>query len=472
MRAYFGCNCFQTAQWHEDGGGGGLHLAKAALAERDFAGRSRQSAAGRGETRAAARSRGRAASGPSPHWAQMNWKFPTKGASALGQERAVVVGLEVGGKVADAGTAWTTMADVFVSYSSEDRPAAQAIAQALSGRGRSVWWDRSIRAGEDFFDVIEHQLDAAKCVVVLWSHASVSSRWVRAEATEALEKGKLIPLLISDCQPPLFFRQLQLLAVDPFGHLDIDAAVDALDREVAMHLGTREDFDRLPVLPVRKVQASLRPTEARAATPQASVEDIVRSFLEGASLQVDRDELGDLDVLFRKIGELVHASIEGAGNFLRTQVYFKRELRIENTVIAARSNNPLKFVSDYQDLARVLLLQRSAAFMDGPAAVREAMQEAQNSYLAHFNAMRSSVLEAFDDLLQAQQARVSDASAWWPWSEVRRLRANLAEQVEAVAALRKAFSDGDGSIPDAYTRAYVEQMRGMREEREERARRS
>src|SRR5262245_36339247 len=108
------------------------------------------------------------------------------------------------------------MADVFLSYSSEDRPAAQAIAQALPARGRSVWWDRSIRAGEDFFDVIERQLDSAKCVVVLWSKASVASRWVRAEATEALKQGKLIPLLVNECRPPLVFRQIQLLSVDPF----------------------------------------------------------------------------------------------------------------------------------------------------------------------------------------------------------------------------------------------------------------
>jgi hypothetical protein len=359
------------------------------------------------------------------------------------------------------------MADVFVSYSSEDRPTAQRIAQALSARGRSVWWDRSIRAGEDFFDVIEHELDAAKCVVVLWSRASVSSRWVRAEATEALKQGKLIPLLISDCRPPLVFRQLQLLPADPSGHLDIEAAVDALDREVTVHIGTREDFDRLPVLPPPPlVQAPALTVDPRATPPQPNIADIVRSFLEGASLQVRQDELGDLNALFREIGELVHASIEGAGNFLRTQVYFKRELRIEHTMIAPRSNNPLKFVSDYQDLAIVLLLQRSAAFMDGPDAVREALQEAQDSYLAHFNAMRSSVLEAFD-LLQATQAnpRDSDGPVWWPWGEVRGLRETLKRRVQELAALREAFSAGDGPIQEAYTRAYVAQMQSMREER-------
>jgi len=120
------------------------------------------------------------------------------------------------------------MADVFLSCSSEDRPAAQAIARALSARGTSVWWDRSIRAGEDFFDVIESQLDLARCVVVLWSKASVASRWVRAEATEARKQGKLIPLLVGECRPPLVFRQIQVLSIDSAGRGQLPALAGLL----------------------------------------------------------------------------------------------------------------------------------------------------------------------------------------------------------------------------------------------------
>ena len=400
------------------------------------------------------------------------------------------------------------MADVFLSYCSDDRPAAQAIAQALMARGRSVWWDRSIRAGDDFFDVIERQLDSARCVVVLWSPASVASRWVRAEATEALQQGKLIPLLIGDCRPPLVFRQVQVLPVDPSGRLDVAAAVAAVDREVAAHLGTLDAFDRLPLAvpqppgqgaapfaapltdPIADVfggppapavgGASTGPdarpwanrvARAQAAPSQTLSDDLLAAFLDGAGIAVQRDAVGDLDALFRQVGELVQASIEGAGNFLRTQVYFKRELRIEHTVIAPRSNNPLKFVSDYQALAKVLLLQRSEAFMDGPAAIREALEEAQHSYLAHYKAMQASVLAAFD-LLQADQAATSDAarSSWWPWTALRRQRDQAQGQAQHLASLRQAFTDGDGPIQDAYQRAYVDQIGRLRAERADKAR--
>jgi len=357
------------------------------------------------------------------------------------------------------------MADVFLSYSSEDRPTAQAIAQALSARGMSVWWDRSIRAGEDFFDVIESQLDLATCVVVLWSKASVASRWVRAEATEALKQGKLIPLLVGECRPPLVFRQIQVLSIDSAGRLDSASSVDALEHEVRSHLSNLEELDKLPVLPP-PASPGRTPSAGRISAPASTPDDIVRAFLDGAGLSWGGDELGDLERLFRDIGQIVREAIEGAGNFLRSQVYFKTELRIERTMIAPRSNNPLKFVSSYGDAAKLLLLQRSEAFMDGPAALRDALQDAQDSYLSQITAMRASVLKAFE-LLEASAADKPDEASeqWWPWAETRRLREVLLRHAQELSTVRQAFADGEGPIFDAYSQAYLSQMSTLRAER-------
>ena len=102
------------------------------------------------------------------------------------------------------------MSDIFISYSSADRPRAALVAQALAARDWSIWWDRTIPPGRQFDDVIEEALDAARCVVVLWSKASTASSWVRNEASEALQRKALIPALIdSDVKIPLEFRRLQ-----------------------------------------------------------------------------------------------------------------------------------------------------------------------------------------------------------------------------------------------------------------------
>ncbi|WFL77519.1 TIR domain-containing protein [Altererythrobacter arenosus] len=96
--------------------------------------------------------------------------------------------------------------DVFVSYGREDRNAAMRIAARLELEGFAVWWDAAIHSGETFDEVIERQLRAAKAAVVLWSPRSVTSRWVRAEATLADRRNILVPVIIEACDLPILFE--------------------------------------------------------------------------------------------------------------------------------------------------------------------------------------------------------------------------------------------------------------------------
>jgi TIR domain/YARHG domain len=101
------------------------------------------------------------------------------------------------------------MNDIFISYAREDKPWARRLAEALEGRGWSVWWDAEIPPGETWDEVIERELTAAKAVVVLWSQAAVKKRWVKTEASLALDANKLIPVLIDQALPPIAFRPIQ-----------------------------------------------------------------------------------------------------------------------------------------------------------------------------------------------------------------------------------------------------------------------
>ena len=101
------------------------------------------------------------------------------------------------------------MSDIFVSYSSKDRPWVKALAQALQSEGWSVWWDREIATGQNFYRVLEEELNRARCVLVIWSENSVRSDWVPNEASEGLKRGILIPIAMDASTPPLVFRQLQ-----------------------------------------------------------------------------------------------------------------------------------------------------------------------------------------------------------------------------------------------------------------------
>ena len=69
--------------------------------------------------------------------------------------------------------------------------------------------DIGIHAGKRFHDEIEQQLAQARAAVVLWSHTSCKSRYVRDEADEAAHREILVPVLIENMPLPYGFRQIQ-----------------------------------------------------------------------------------------------------------------------------------------------------------------------------------------------------------------------------------------------------------------------
>ena len=92
------------------------------------------------------------------------------------------------------------MADVFLSYSSKDRAAAQRVQDALSARGIDVFWDQETPPGQDWDTWIRAMLSACKVAVVLWSKTSVKSDNVRHEALVARRANKLLPAMIDSIE--------------------------------------------------------------------------------------------------------------------------------------------------------------------------------------------------------------------------------------------------------------------------------
>ena len=105
------------------------------------------------------------------------------------------------------------MSDVFVSYKAEDRSRVAPLVQALEADGLSVWWDTQIAAGSEWRRDIQQQLDAAGCVIVVWSKRSVGpeGRFVRDEASRAQRRGTYLPVRIDNVEPPLGFGELHAI---------------------------------------------------------------------------------------------------------------------------------------------------------------------------------------------------------------------------------------------------------------------
>lgn len=124
-------------------------------------------------------------------------------AAALGPPRTR---LRRGGRPS---TFYLPVSTIFISYASQDRETARALARFLEAEGHSVWWDRTIPPGRVFDEVIQEALVAAGCVVVLWSSHSVRSNWVKVEAEEGVARGLLVPVLIEAVAPPIQFKRIQ-----------------------------------------------------------------------------------------------------------------------------------------------------------------------------------------------------------------------------------------------------------------------
>lgn len=103
------------------------------------------------------------------------------------------------------------MATLFLSYSREDAKRVGLLANALERAGHKVWWDKHISGGQEFADEIEQALLAADLVVVCWTDSSIHSAWVRDEAASGRDRGRMVPVTLDGCLPPLGFRQFQTI---------------------------------------------------------------------------------------------------------------------------------------------------------------------------------------------------------------------------------------------------------------------
>lgn len=141
------------------------------------------------------------------------------------------------------------MSDVFVSYKAEDRRRIKPLVEALQGEGFSVWWDEQIGGGSAWRQVIEAELNAAKCVIVVWSARSVGpdGAFVQDEATRAQQRHVYVPVLIDKVHLPLGFGETQALPLTGWHGKREDSRYQAVLEAVRRNVGRKRKASPSPL---------------------------------------------------------------------------------------------------------------------------------------------------------------------------------------------------------------------------------
>lgn len=83
--------------------------------------------------------------------------------------------------------------EIFISYSSKDATAAQAVCHVLEENGIRCWMaPRDIPAGTEYGDLIDMAIKKAAIVIVVFSQTAAESQWVKGELNIAFVEQKVI----------------------------------------------------------------------------------------------------------------------------------------------------------------------------------------------------------------------------------------------------------------------------------------
>lgn len=124
------------------------------------------------------------------------------------------------------------MADVFISYSSQNAGYVRELADFLRAAGFDVWFDDHIETGSSWSDTIFSALDSSAAFIVVMTPPALNSTWVERECLYAEKRGKpRFPLLLEGEEFP-FLIDVQYTDVRG-GQMPPGSYIDLLREAVA-----------------------------------------------------------------------------------------------------------------------------------------------------------------------------------------------------------------------------------------------
>ena len=223
-----------------------------------------------------------------------------------------------------------------------------------------------------------------------------------------------------------------------------------------------------PPAPRARVAPAATPsTPPPAAAPQGAASDeaavLWQAFCEGAGIRLPLPPGSGPDRL-RAIGRVMRSAVDGTLQLMAVRASTKHEMRAAVTQIQARSNNPLKFSPDAGVGIEQLVQPPTRGFLDGPAAMDDAMQDLVGHSIGTVTGMRAAIegmLDRFDPAaLEKQLAGASVLDSLLPMNRRSRLWELYVQHHKAIR--NEAQDDFHTLFGKAFVAAYEQQVERLK----------
>jgi len=201
------------------------------------------------------------------------------------------------------------------------------------------------------------------------------------------------------------------------------------------------------------------PPTLRAANAAAAAGDLLGAFLAGAGITARPESP---DAMMYSVGAAFRAMVAGIRQALIARSSIKGEFRIEQTMIRARGNNPLKFSADDDDALSALLGVGRRTDVKAEAAVADALRDMRLHELATIAAMQGAVRAMLAQLDPARlRADADNAGGMNLLPAQKKARAFEAYEKLHDNVTRALADDFDSVFGKSFARAYEVALRDI-----------
>lgn len=220
------------------------------------------------------------------------------------------------------------------------------------------------------------------------------------------------------------------------------------------------DVPAPPPIPPSVAPETVTPeAPAPVVASAAGNQDAARAFLK--SLGASEVKLSEEEVTptLSRLGHVLRIMIEGMREILMTRTSIKSEFRIEQTMIQAGGNNPLKFSISPEQAIEAMVRPSSKGYLDAADAAAQALQDIKAHEVAMITGMESAlkgILNRLDPAVLEEKITVSGGLG----SVLKSKKARYWEVYESMYAeiSDQAENDFHELFAREFARAYQEQL--------------